>query len=359
VVALDGGNFLAEPGPAGDVKSRLLLETFAEAGYDAVSIGPREAGRWPEARALSGDLEIPWVSANARLPRAADIPPYRILESTGLRIALVGLGSEGRGAGEFDSAPEALGLALEELAGQVDRVIAFGHIPVLRMMKMAAQFPDLTAILSGYGQFVTDDEPLKVGDVVMASPGNRGRQIVDLRLSLAGAAPRVVSYRLVVLDRTLDGAPTWEKRLADALQEVREVERNRALAAAPEETPSPYALGVTCARCHSEEASVWSGTAHARAFATLVRDGVEFDPQCVSCHVTGWERPGGFTDAIRTPELKDVQCEACHGPGGEHAESPQAPYGVIASPRRLCTVCHIPEKTDHFDYQLFWQKIAH
>ena len=51
---------------------------------------------------------------------------------------------------------------------------------------------------------------------------------------------------------------------------------------------------------------------HSHAYETLNRVNKAFDPECLSCHVTGWGENGGFISEVDTPKLKNVQCEVCH-----------------------------------------------
>jgi hypothetical protein len=97
-----------------------------------------------------------------------------------------------------------------------------------------------------------------------------------------------------------------------------------------------------CASCHAEEHKFWKGTPHADAYATLSKDHKEFNLDCVNCHVTGYEKPGGST-VTHVDGLKDVQCEACHGPGSRHEDDPENPELIVKSPpKTLCQTCHHP-----------------
>jgi hypothetical protein len=81
-----------------------------------------------------------------------------------------------------------------------------------------------------------------------------------------------------------------------------------------------------CGECHSKAFAIWKKTPHAHALETLVHLNPprQFDAECLSCHVTGWEPQkffpfiGGYASAEKTPLLAGNGCENCHGPGSAH-----------------------------------------
>jgi len=110
-------------------------------------------------------------------------------------------------------------------------------------------------------------------------------------------------------------------------------------------------VGVeACTSCHEEERKVWDGTPHAHAYATLQKDFKEYNLECVSCHVTGYGRPGGST-VTHTDKLVDVGCEVCHGPGSNHIRSPEVVGNIKRSPELSTCVaeCHHPPHVEGFD----------
>jgi hypothetical protein len=112
----------------------------------------------------------------------------------------------------------------------------------------------------------------------------------------------------------------------------------------------PRYVGIdTCSSCHEEPKKVWDKTSHAHAYATLSNQFKEFNLDCVSCHVTGYDRPGGST-VTHVDELKDVQCEVCHGPGSLHAAKPEKVKIPVAKPTTdVCLSCHHPPHVHTFD----------
>ncbi len=109
--------------------------------------------------------------------------------------------------------------------------------------------------------------------------------------------------------------------------------------------------GETCKVCHAAPYAVWTKAKHFGAYKTLAEQSKEFNLDCVGCHVTGFEKPGGstVTDLV-TPDLKNVQCEACHGAGSKHVEDPVSFALESKPPETLCQSCHHPPHTDKFVY---------
>ncbi len=104
-----------------------------------------------------------------------------------------------------------------------------------------------------------------------------------------------------------------------------------------------------CSTCHEEPKKVWDATGHAHAYATLEKQFKEANLDCVGCHVTGYDKPGGST-VTHVGDLKDVQCEVCHGPGSLHAAKPEkVKIPVAKPPPETCTACHHPPHVHTFD----------
>jgi predicted CXXCH cytochrome family protein len=121
-------------------------------------------------------------------------------------------------------------------------------------------------------------------------------------------------------------------------------------AGAYSEPAATYVGGKKCAVCHSDINDAWQKTRHAKAIESLKKSKQESLPACVKCHVTGYEKDGGFIDYELTPEMAGVQCEACHGAGSQHAESPSAKNITKESGAVLCRQCHTERQDAGFNY---------
>ena len=96
-----------------------------------------------------------------------------------------------------------------------------------------------------------------------------------------------------------------------------------------------YVGAAKCKKCHLKQYKSWQETKMAQAYESLkpgvdveAKESVGLDPEkdytqdadCVSCHVTGYEKEGGFVDVESTEALAGVGCESCHGAGGTYIQ---------------------------------------
>jgi hypothetical protein len=87
--------------------------------------------------------------------------------------------------------------------------------------------------------------------------------------------------------------------------------------------------------------------------------GKEASYDCISCHVTGWEEPGG-SNLAHNEALRDVQCENCHGPGSLHVEAngkEKVRSLVLRTPEDRCKNCHNEDHSDTFQYEAYLRDV--
>ncbi len=113
-----------------------------------------------------------------------------------------------------------------------------------------------------------------------------------------------------------------------------------------------YVGSVACSGCHQLAYAWWSTHAHGHAYRTLQERNKEYNLDCVGCHVTGYEQPGGSTVTHNLDlALVNVGCESCHGPGAKHAKDPEK-FGILRdTPESTCLQCHNTQHSDLFDYE--------
>jgi hypothetical protein len=121
-----------------------------------------------------------------------------------------------------------------------------------------------------------------------------------------------------------------------------------------------YTGTESCSDCHDEAVAFWKKTVHATAWKTLEDRGQQFDLECIGCHVTGWDKPGG-SNLAHNDKLRDVQCETCHGPGSIHVtkgglEKPSA-VKLAPAPDLCATQCHTKEHSDTFQLEAYLRDV--
>ena len=117
-----------------------------------------------------------------------------------------------------------------------------------------------------------------------------------------------------------------------------------------------YAGNDVCAVCHASQNASWQLTRHATAYNTLVTHGEERDGECVSCHVVGFDEPGGFSLESPKPYLENVGCENCHGRGGPHLSPDFLADGGYPN---ACAQCHDNKHSLGFDFATFLPNVSH
>lgn len=187
------------------------------------------------------------------------------------------------------------------------------------------------------------------------------------RLNGGAPAPERGSYfraQVVEVGPELARRDDVERTIATYFREVNE--HNRAeyagIAPRPPVPGQPSYVGMEqCRDCHAEAFDIWERTPHSRAYHTLEVANKNYNLSCVSCHVTGYQRPGG-AEVVQNDGRRDVQCESCHGPGSNHVRARGAAAlraSIVRAPQSNFCVgeCHQPEHSDHFDYNVYLPRI--
>lgn len=197
----------------------------------------------------------------------------------------------------------------------------------------------------------------RTGDAALEADVTRLKGELDAAAQPVETGKRFV-YTLVPVVKEITPDPTiagWLAEYNDSLKTI-----NLASAGTVPPVPagqSTYVGNEVCKDCHQEAYDLWKSTPHGKAWQTLVDAGKTFDAECVGCHVTGWQQPGG-TVLGNTRELVDVGCEVCHGPSSRHVEyGGDEHYIERESPEALCVVCHNAHHSPKFDYAKYLPEV--
>jgi hypothetical protein len=228
-------------------------------------------------------------------------------------------------------------------ADKVELKVLLFQGPALAAPAIAAHYPGaFDVILTLSDEDVAPAQATVVGNTTIVRVGQRGRFIGVVGVYRTGnpAKPFDLYYQSVQLSEEYETAKGKEAnhpilKLLDTY--ATEVKAQEFLQKTPQRpVPVTAALGkVTlsyvgsqeCAKCHAADFAIWKNTKHEHAFDALSKVASkpalrQHDPECVSCHVTGFGLKGGYDASLAKRDLRNVNCENCHGPGSAHKDSP-------------------------------------
>ena len=202
-----------------------------------------------------------------------------------------------------------------------------------------------------------------------------------------------MKYARVPLTHEFEDAPEMRKLMADYQQQLEQLGLSGlGLSPIPHPSGDKFVGTATCAKCHTTAFDIWEGTPHVDATESIVeppegRGDVprHFDPECISCHVTGWNPQNyypyetGYLDLEKSAHLTGSGCENCHGPGAGHSAAEEENSGVsderkkslrmamqlpLEKAKEHCMKCHdLDNSPDFHDEGAFeddyWPQVEH
>jgi hypothetical protein len=179
----------------------------------------------------------------------------------------------------------------------------------------------------------------------------------ELRVTINPKGKKSYKYRMVRLGSKIPNDPEMTELYKKYNAKVEDLFMATLKARRKNSAGLVYATESTCLTCHPQAHKTWSESKHSRAYETLKRVNKAFDPECLICHTTGFNKPGGFISEIDTPKLKNVQCEMCHGPQLKHSTEPRG--GFAKKAKEACKQCHVKKHSPNFDFGKYWPNIQH
>ena len=371
VAFVDNGGFFPEENTHQDV-AWFLIDAMKTLGIQAVNIGDADL-RF--GRAFLEDrvkrTQLPAVSANLldAKTRKPLFPPYRIVKVGNVNVGFLGLVTDKGNLG-----PAKDSLFVEEPAVAARRNVA-------ELRKKGA---DVVVLLSQLGKVESEDLVTAVDGIDAVIVGRntpllqKGRMIKNTVACYGGEQGQYACRTVITLDvkkHMTTGDATAEilgpevgekvevknlvKSFEDGFNEKlrkQEMERTAKNTTDTSNNPQHFLGAEVCMRCHQDEGEQWKTTSHSAAWQTLVIVKKDATPECIACHVVGFQQPGGFLSGTATPAMGNVQCENCHGMGTEHDAFATPPHRVT---EQTCVGCHHGENDPEFSFDKKLPKIIH
>lgn len=404
VVPLDVGQNASES--RSDRQQELKLQMtgsgFSKMGYQAVGIGPSDLGL--STSELAGIVaNFPVVSANVSVFERATglVPAYRIIEVGGMKIGVTQVVSDAAQKNilaadiEKQSVAKALPSVIEKLkAEKCDYTILMAFALDNEAEALAKKYPSFDLVVHGELHGDPQREITKLSTKpsakanYVAGVGYKGMHVTVV--GLFDDVKNPVRYQRVPLDARFADSKEGLQLLADYQRELKSAGLE-GLGIQPKAYPGgrEFVGSKACGDCHTKAYEKWLTTPHAHATETIVnpkeRAGIarHHDPECLSCHVTGWNPQqyypytSGYTDLKKSAHLHANGCENCHGPGSKHVEAESAgtakPADIaklresmrlpLANAKKKCQECHdldnSPEFSNEGAFERYWEEVKH
>ena len=409
LVSLDMGGVVRRVGPQAEMKYRYGLKSLIEIGYQSIGFGVRELQLNADALIFAianlDPQKNPLISSNVGLLDFENgfSKKYRIVEKAGKRIGVTSvLGKRHeqslRHISEliWNDPEQSLRQVIDQLEQEnCDLLILMAHAEPQEVRRLAEIFPQFHFVVTaGAPEPPRQMETIGGTEAQLIEVGHKAMYAMVLGIFDDPNQP----YRIerVPLDQRFEDSETMQNTLIEYQKELK-ITGFDALGITGVKHPTDSFVGsAVCADCHTMASEEFEKTPHSHATQTLVDldPPRQFDPECLSCHVTGWAPQeyfpyaSGFLSLNETPHLTDNGCENCHGPGQSHvaAESGEVDADDAEIERlraamrltilenegnkdgqvykeavvvKMCMQCHDEDNSPDFDFQEYWPKVEH
>lgn len=408
VVPLDVGGLSKRFGIQTELKFDAALKALGQIGYQAVGFGVNDLRLDILSLLLnSPDAKSLFVSANVGI---LDFDPdfsrrFKVIEAGGMKIGVTSVMGQKeisalKNAGDvtFLDPAEALGQVLPELEkAKCDKLVLLSFAEPAETKALAQKFPVFDFVVTAGGAEEPAREPTQIEGTKsqLIEVGKKGMYVIAVGLYRNGQPS--FRYQKVPLDSRFADSPEMQKIMVNYQKDLETLGlEGLGLKATAHPTARQFAGSEACAGCHTAAFEVFEKTPHAHATQTLVdlKPPRHFDPECLSCHVTGWEPQkyfpfiSGYVGLKETPEMVGNGCENCHGPAARHVAAENGDIDVedkeleeLRAALRLkivpnegnkegqdfangkvvqmCIQCHDIDNSPEFDFQLYWPHVKH
>jgi 2',3'-cyclic-nucleotide 2'-phosphodiesterase (5'-nucleotidase family) len=372
VLVLDGGGFFPETDRERDL-AWFQMDAMKLVGIDVAGVGDRDLRfgmNYLRETARARKLDL--VSANLIEKKTGKplLSPWVVRKVGRVNVGIFGLISD-----QVDLGPSRDSLVVNDPVEAAKTTVAAlrkkGATTVVLLSQLGkVPTEDLVTAVDGIDAVIVGrNTPMRqqgrvIKSTVASYVGEQGQAIgrTVLNLDAKGRVASGTSETFTLGPEVAEKAEIQEVMKAfeeshnARLRQLDKEEAAKGAARVLEESPDRYVGNDVCGRCHQAQLTQWKGTGHAKAWQTLVDAGKDTQPECISCHVVGLGKPGGFSSAGATPGFTNVGCESCHGMGTQHVAWPAQKAKVAEA---ACRGCHNAAQDPDFDFAKALAKVAH
>ena len=406
VLPIDAGNQIRRIGQQASFKFSWSTEALKQMKYQSVGFGPDDlrlsAIDLLQVAAADSAQDALYVSANVVIfDDPSFMPTYKLIERGDIKVgmtsvldpeAIDGALSEDIKINPLEASAQAALRAMND-KGATFRVLSFfgtktGSEAAAEKLALAVPGFDLVIVAGGYGEPTYQPQQIDGSKTKFIVTGDKA--MYAGLVGLYQDAP--MKYARVPLSHEFADAPAMRQLMSDYQQQLQAVGLDGlGIKPVPHSSGEKYVGSVACGKCHTTAFDIWEGTGHANATASIIKPPRErgdiarhFDPECISCHVTGWnpQRYFPYETGYLSVDMKHLHgngCENCHGPGSSHVAAEQKDSGVsdadrtrlresmrlpLEKAREHCMQCHDLDNSPDFHEEdafddVYWPEVEH
>jgi len=366
---VDAGDLFGRRTKEEQHQTEFLCQITGDLGYDAIGLGEKDFNYGlPFLQEMMEKYELPFTNANVRDAQTGELilPEYLVVERNGVKYGLISVLDPDMKiitmtADEANFTVADPLATLRELIPRVRKeaecIILLGHLGEINTEPLLKELSGIDISVTGHTYRSLQTERV-LNDTAMFAATYEGRFIGRGNLFIEAGTGRVMAIDVAVTSLDAEGESDPEVQAkVDAykgeLEEFRAAKRQAYPRNFGSEKES-FLGDRACMSCHEDAWKVYADSKHRLAFATIRNKSQSNEPECLSCHTTGYQYQNGY-DEKRPVNLQNVQCEACHGYGSQHARDGK----WVSQAKDSCVICHDQKNSPEFDYATYWDQIKH
>jgi hypothetical protein len=401
VIPIDGGNQVRRSGRQSAIKYEWSATAMKTMQYRATTFGEDDLQLDIDSLLYSMIDESAenrglFVSANVSIEPSFDLR-FKTFEVKGRKFGITGiLGDEAakKVTNEKIKVSPAIP-SLKKVVGELknekcDYLILIAQTTLEESRIIAQAVPDFHVLITagGFGEPTFRPEIVDGTKTQMIQVGVKGMYAGLFGFFDDPAQP--FRYQRIALSSQFSDSPRMNELFGRYQDQLKAISYN-GLGIKPLTHPSTREFVGTekCGECHSTALDVWKKSPHAHATDSIVQPperplARHFDPECLSCHVTGWNPQmyvpyrTGFVSLESTPHMVANGCENCHGPGSQHVAAESGDFDAdqkmlekLRAEMRLpleraqdkCNECHDIDNSPDFHkdgaFEKYWEQVKH
>ncbi|HBE69723.1 MAG TPA: hypothetical protein DDW52_16375 [Planctomycetaceae bacterium] len=401
IVPMDVGNQVRRIGRQATLKFESTVNAFKMMDYQAATLGIDDlklpAVELIQIAGSDGRSELPFISANVVVFDSSFFPTHKVIEAGGRKIGVTGvLGSEYESKIQSDdivfSDPVAsLKPIIDELKSDgCDFIVLLAHASIEESEAIARQVSgmDIVVTAGGFGEPTLNPEPIEGSDALILQVGTKG--MWGGIVGLFNDAKNPIRYQKIAISSQFKDSKRMLEQFANYQNQLEEIGLE-GLGAVEKAylggSDREFVGSEVCGDCHTTAYDIWLDSPHVHATESIIaanndRGGIprHHDPECISCHVTGWDPQGfepfksGWESLKASEHLGGSGCENCHGPGSQHVAAENGDIDVTTERLKElqqqmvltldraemhCRKCHDLDNSPEFDFASYWEEVKH